>query len=367
MYANDEAPGDIDDPLDRAFGQNAQTFVGRVRYDLYSESHVGALVTNREFLDSHSRLAGFDGNFRLDDTHALYVRLFGTQHRDLEGVDTTGHLAELFLQKTGRNLSYHVGSYVLSPDFKTDVGFVRRTDERRGNVNVSYRWWPETWLISWGPQLNYERNHGFDGLLYDENVRASLNFQFVRNVGASASVNRDMERFGGVDFFKTRYRFNTNVSSSRVFGFGFGFNGGDEIFYDQVAPYLGYETGIFSIVAIRPGSRFRSEINLNTSRFTDPRNGDALVFDVKIVRALSTYQFTDRWLLRNIIEYNSFDTTLGLNVLVTYRVNAGTVFYVGYDDRYQQGDLIDDELFPTTDLERTNRAVFAKFQYLFRF
>ena len=115
---------------------------------------------------------------------------------------------------------------------------------------------------------------------------------------------------------------------------------------------------------------------MNTSRFTDPRAGDDVVFDVIIFRALTTYQFTNRFLLRNISEYNSFDKTLGLNFLFTYRVNAGTAFYVGYDDRYQQadhfefdpdGDGVFEQPFQTMDFTRTNRAVFTKFQYLFRF
>jgi len=65
-----------------------------------------------------------------------------------------------------------------------------------------------------------------------------------------------------------------------------------------------------------------------------------------------------------------------LNVLFTYRVNAGTVFYGGYDDHYQQadrlgndldGDGIDDPFLLTQDFRRTNRAIFMKVQYLFRF
>ena len=131
-------------------------------------------------------------------------------------------------------------------------------------------------------------------------------------------------------------------------------------------------------MTFRPVSRFQSEINLSTSRLTDPRNGDELVFDVKILRALSTYQFTDRLLFRNIAEYNTFDKTVGLNFLLTYRVNAGTAFYIGYDDRYQQadhivgddvdGDGVPDFLFPeNTTLQPTNRAVFTKIQYLFRY
>ena len=48
-------------------------------------------------------------------------------------------------------------------------------------------------------------------------------------------------------------------------------------------------------------------------------------------------------------------------------MNAGTVFFVGYDVHYQQGGLVDERLFPTTAFLRTNRAVFTKLQYLFRY
>jgi hypothetical protein len=127
---------------------------------------------------------------------------------------------------------------------------------------------------------------------------------------------------------------------------------------------------------VRPFSRLQSQININTSNLSNPFD-DTEVFDVKIYRALTTYQFTDRLLLRNILEYNTFSRTVAANVLFTYRVNSGTVFFIGYDDHYQQGDLILDsdgnaahlgnqELF-TTDLLQTNRAFFTKISYLFRY
>ena len=46
---------------------------------------------------------------------------------------------------------------------------------------------------------------------------------------------------------------------------------------------------------------------------------------------------------------------------------ACALFYLGYDDRYKQGRLISETLFPTTEYERTNRAIFTKLQYLFRY
>ena len=248
------------------------------------------------------------------------------------------------------------------------MGFVRRTDQRRANGNISYRWWPQTWLISWGPSARYGRSYAFDGVLEDEDRQIGVDFSFTNNLAFNTEVSRDMERFGGIDFDKTRYRLFGRMNTSRLFGFAVGYNLGDQIFYDSENPYLGRHHGIFSNINLRPIPRLRSEIGINTSHFTDTRNdANEVVFDVKIFRALTTYQFTDRFLLRNITEYNTFDKTLGLNFLVTYRVNSGTVFYIGYDDRYQQGDLIDDEFFPTTGLQRTNRAFFMKLQYLFRY
>ena len=377
MYANDEAAGDLADATDPRFaGQSATTFVGRVRYDLYSESFIGAIYTDRQLLESYNRVAGIDTNFRVGDTHSFGFRAAGSEDRDVDGVETTGHMLNANLRKSGRNLSYNLAWYDLSPDFDTDVGFLVRTDQRWGFANAAYLWWPESWLISWGPQVTYARGYNFDGVLEDEATTGGLQLNFARNIRTNFNASSILEQFGGIDFQKTRYSTFTTVSTSTRYAFGLGYNGGDQIFFDEEDPYLGYDRGVTVFINARVFPRLNSNININTNRFTDPRNGDDLVFDVKIVRALTTYQFTDRFLLRNITEFNTLDETLGLNFLFTYRVNAGTVFYVGYDDRYQQadrierdldGDGIDDRLFQTTATKRTNRAFFLKFQYLFRY
>lgn len=155
------------------------------------------------------------------------------------------------------------------------------------------------------------------------------------------------------------------MNTSRRVGLSASYWTGDQIrFVDD--PFLGADRQVNLVVNVRPFSRLQSEVSLNTSRFTDVRT-DTQVFDVKILRTRTTYQFTDRLLLRNIVEYDTFEKTLGGNVLASYRVNAGTVFFVGYDDHYRQGTQIEDRLFPTNAMLRTNRAVFTKLQYLFRY
>ena len=208
-------------------------------------------------------------------------------------------------------------------------------------------------------------------------MQASLNSTLANNISANVSVNRDMERYLGVNFDKLSYRAFGRISSSSRFSIGGFFQYGDEVRY-QENPFLGRGGSGGMFLTVRPVPRFQSQINVNSSRLMDPRNNDELIFDVTIVRALSTYQFTDRLTYRNIVEFNTLQRTTGLNMLFSYRVNAGTVFYIGYDDRYQQGSLIlgddldgdgvQDYLFPSvTTMQRTNRAFFTKFQYLFRY
>ena len=388
IYTNDEAASlEIDDPRSPAFDQSAQTFVGRVRYDLYPESFIGAVFTDRQYLDGVSRLAGIDSNFRLGATHSFGFRALRTDHLEEtdhlgenDGLQADGYLLDSGFRKRGRNLSYSLDASVVSPDFKTDVGFVRRTDMRRYEGDVEYEWWPQHWIISWGPEVRYGLNYNFDQVREDQNFRVQLGADFVNNLRYNFDIRQDMERYEGINFDKRRYGMFGNVNTFQVLTFGGGFDWGDEVYFDDSNPFLGRDTALRMFINFRPVSRFASNINITTSRFTDPhgffvpgvnegeRDENGLVFNVNIFRALNTYQFTDRFLLRNITEFNTYDQTLGLNFLLTYRVNSGTAFYIGYDDHYRQREQFDDQVNLTgTGYRQTNRAIFTKIQYLFRY
>jgi len=365
LFANDEAPGKRDDPSDPAFGRTAQFFVGRARYDLYAESYIGAIATDREFMDGYSRVGGIDARFRLGRASSISLQYAASQHRDEEGIERAGATTHLAYDRRGRNLSYGASLDTVDPDFRTDTGFVRRADTRTALANVSYRWWPESWVINWGPSVSYSRNYDFEGILQDEQSTLGVNAMLANSIVIVGNVNRDMERFLGTAFFKTRYSIGTGVNTSRKIGVGGLVSWGDDIFFSE-NPFLGDSLTALVFMNLRPMTRLNASINLITSRLTEPKT-NAELFDVKILRTFTTYQLTDRLLVRNIMEYNTFAKTLGANILVTYRVNAGTVFFVGYDDHYAQGDLIDAVRFPTRELQRTNRAFFTKLSYLFRF
>ena len=369
LVANDAAPGRGRDATDPAAGKNAQVFVGRARYDFYPESYVGTLVTDRQFLDGYSRAAGVDAQFRLGRTGQLNFIGFQTLNRAQDGTETSGPAWAVFLQKNGRNLRLSTLNGSTDPDLRTDLGFVRRVDTRSHRHTVGYRWWSEGWLINWGPRFTYERIWDFDWIAQDERFDTGLDFTFARNVTAGLVAERALERFAGVNFRKSTYGVRTSVNASRRVGVSGRLDWGDQIFFSD-QPFLGRGARVGLNITMRPVARLQTDMDLTTSRLVDTRGGNLEVFDIKLIRALTTFQFTERLLLRNITQYDTFAKTLRLNILATYRINAGTAFFLGYDDHYRQRDQFesfDDEVRLATDLLRTNRAVFTKLQYLFRY
>ena len=364
FVTDDEAPSRLADPTSPVFGRAAQSVIGRIRYDLYSQSYVGMIATTREFGADYNRIGGVDGRFRLGRTHSVSFSAVGSDHQDELRGQLSGPVVEFDFMRQARNLSYGVSHSSIDPDFHTETGFVPRVDIRRTDANVAYRWWPEATLLSWGPSFTYLRNYNHAGVLEDEQFRGDVNLEFVRNRRVSVGLSRDLERFGGIDFRKTAYSFRVGLSGP-IFTVTGGANRGDGIFFGK-HPFLGRSTDGNVGMYYRPTSRLWTELRTLFSRFVNPAN-DTKVFDLQIHRWRATYQFTDRLSIRHIMEHNTFSGTVGNNMLLTYRINAGTVAFLGYDDRYQRGFEINEMFFPTSQLERTNRAFFTKISYLFRY
>ena len=371
LAADDEAPGKRDDESDVAFGKTAQSVIGRYRYDLYGASYVGALVTDREFMDGYNRVMEVDGQFRVGSTNRFNFVMGRSQTREEDGTELSGPTGGVMWRHNGRNLSFTSFNWMTAPEFRNQSGFVRRVNEKTFRGDVSYRWWPENWLVNWGPRGGYQRNFDFDGTLQDEVASVGVNLSFAKSINAGAGLDRAMERFGGINFWKSNYSTAFSVNTSRLISFEGDFGWGDGIFF-SATPFLGRSWNGRILSSIRPFSRLQADLSLDFSHLDNPMIG-AEVFDVKIFRAFTTYQFTERFLFRNITEYNSFDKKLDTNILFTYRLNSGTVLFVGYDDHYQQGDFIDfgetlaERFLVASRLQRTNRAFFTKFSYLFRY
>jgi hypothetical protein len=367
LFADDEAPGRTDSPADPAFNKSARNVIGRYKYDLYRNAHVGALYTDREFMDNYSRLAAVDAALPFAGTRNIGYRFYKSD-QDENGVRRSGWAMEGTVRQNSRNLSWGAVTTWMSPEFASQLSFVRRVDTIDNRYNVSYKWYPEGWIRNWGPGFNVGWINDYDRVLQNStDWNPSVSFTFAKNITLSANVARTMELYRGIEFHKTNWEVSGNVNTSRTVLFSASLTNGDEIRFIE-DPFLGRLMDYSVTATFRPYSRLQSVLKVDGNRFRDPVN-HAHEFHVKIFRSTTTYQFTPRLLVRNIWEMNTglgSNHTTFENILLTYRVNSGTVFYLGYDDRFKEGNAINSQLFSDRTYQRTNRAIFTKLQYLFR-
>ena len=104
FLADDEAPGNVE-ASDPAYKQKAQNVLGRVKYDLYRNAHVGMIFTDREFMNDYSRLFGADTAMRLGETGNFGYRFYKSD-RDESGVRKTGWATEMSIRQSGRHLNW---------------------------------------------------------------------------------------------------------------------------------------------------------------------------------------------------------------------------------------------------------------------
>lgn len=454
IIASDNAPGNFSkedrlDPFQRTLveryaDRNAFIGVARVKRDIGKENSIGMMFTSYNFNDKHNQLLSFDSRFKLDKQTALQVQVTGTtskrcffepefdsQANPLQTAQNRHICRSTFNQyrvgnafgyvvsynKNARHYNFGFGAVGRMKDFRSDVGFSRRTNTNNhyayGGYNSEPN--PKGKLVSWNINTNNGINYDWKGRIQALNngTRAFFNFQrqtffgfgfdnyyekiYEEEFGLKRIVNR-----GGA-FFGAPERSTNNKSifagggstPSKKFSFemymnynigshDYDFGGGPK--FQRVSPaYLAYladpnrdpdnppgldpgaANGLYleTYFTYKPINKL--EIRLNYTKSTLRRQDTKqLAFDDNIYSLRSTYQFTRFLFARTRIDYDSLAASVRGQFLFGWTPSPGTAFYAGYnDDAYYRGyDDFTGQYIPT--YHRNSRKVFIKFSYLFR-
>jgi hypothetical protein len=409
---DDESPGKSVLAGDPLAGKRAWFSTVRVNRDLGAQSTLGFIYTDREFEDSYSRVGGVDGRFKLTDNWALTFQGVTSATFDAEEDERlAGPAYNVELSRSGRQLFYKVEYSDVSPGFRTDSGFVRRSDIRQFQHFVDYQFRPEgKYLISWGPEFNTEAVFDHTGTRLDLTQDTEMRWEFVGRTNLGLFYNWDRERLRPEDFEELPE--NRDFSRNRK-GFFFSTS-----YFSQVtgrvnyawgtrinfsppegqAPVLATLTSADAEVTVRPTTPLRIDNTYILSRLRERGNG-ASIFNNHILRSKWNYQFNRELSLRVILQYNSvlanpefssFQTTKNFNAdfLITYLLNPGTALFIGYNGNAQnlspdlflcEGPGIERAGCPDLGADSTallrprNRYIndakqfFVKFSYLYRF
>ncbi len=383
LAIDDRAPGQRLDPSHAAYEDRTGIGVLRVQRELPRQSNVGFIATTRSFGGSESRVFGVDGRYKMSDTVVLTGQAVASENRPMEGASLDGSAFSLELDRSGRTWGAFVSYEDVSRDFRTPLGFVRRTDLRQVHPFARYTYFRENSpLVSIRNELSGRALWDHSGVLQDWEVGPEIEFEFKGPTELSFEYSEVMERFEGTEFRKSGTGLRAETGWLKWLELGAEVGRSDDIVYEPaagLAPYLAKSTGAELSLTLKPIAPLRID---QAYLFTRLSTGGAHVVDNHILRTRASYQFTRELSLRAIVDYSAVlpdETLIALgrekrftsDFLVTYLVNPWTALYIGYTDGYAnlEIDPIGRDRLRVTDspFHSTGRQLFVKLSYLFRF
>lgn len=404
---------------ERFFGKNANDFILRVKRDVGKENHIGIQATSSNFIERHNQLMGVDGRFRLDPQSTFSFHVAGTHSRrffydpDLNrnlyrNGNGVGYAA--IYEKSKRNLFYVASAVGRSRDYRSDLGFTRRTNTNALEFFIRKQTEPKpkatmtSWNVSSPVSLRFDNAGRIQS--WSQGARAFFNFQRQTFFGAGADFYYDRlfeEEFGarrtatrsgafaGNDPERSTYNktlfFGGGTRPSKKYGFeafftmqrgAFDFDGGGGPKFERVSaaarqfgqgaprdPGAANGWDINSSVRYQPTDALNLTLDY-TKSYLRRRDTNQLAYNTNIYALRATYQFTRFTFARARLDYDTLGGRAASQFLVGWTPNPGTAFYVGYNDDVNYRGYSPITGLYEDSLTRNGRTFFIKMSYLFR-
>lgn len=153
MVASDNGPGNFVggerlNPNNFPFlDKNAYIGVLRLKRDIGKQNHLGILATSYNFIQKHNQVLAIDGRFRSNDQTTTSFQLIGTTSRNhffnanenkrtYRTGNGLGYSANHSV--SGRNWGWEFGGEGFTRDYRTDVGFLGRTNSNFNYAFIRY-------------------------------------------------------------------------------------------------------------------------------------------------------------------------------------------------------------------------------------
>lgn len=417
--------------IEEFIDKNAYFGVLRLKRDFGAANNVGFFATARTFPKNRNFTGGFDGTFRFNPKTVMTFQVLGTHTRNSFYNPNEDNVK----YRTGNGVGYYFSMdyttdrhgwfaevFGRSKDYRTDVGFTRRTNtntvffanrfstESNPKAKIIRANWNQfaRYVYDW----NGRRQDGLVGNNFNLTLQGNTFIYTEFGVGfeklyedefgpkRNLAVNRNGAFFGAPIRTTTQPYFSVNVNKTfskqlSLYGFvgsifnAFDFDFGAGNKYPRVSPayldfleryqqnpqtageYPGLDPGKGWQFDVNVGGEYKPidplRISLDYTKSRLRRNDNKQVaFDTNIFSLRSTYQFTRFVFTRLRLDYDTLRANASGQFLFGWNPNPGTAFFVGYNDNFNYGGFspITGQFEP--GFERNSRTFFIRASYLFR-
>jgi hypothetical protein len=329
----------------------------RVKRNLFSNSSIGAIVTNKQSNGSdYSRLAGLDGNFWFSPAlkgELLLAHTFNPAGKDNDSVG----IGRLMFSR--QNVVADVRYYAVGPDFAPEMGFVTQNDLRRASAEAGYTHWinrkgVRNVLYSGALVHDAFYDHGF--LARRATVGADVTLESNDKVGYGYGPSRERIivpfSVGPItiqpgDYANRSHEVSFESNASRpVSGI---------VNYSLIDYWGGTRRQVLLSTTAHPTANLAVDV-IYTYNTVDHPGG---AFDTTTISNRVLYAFTTDLFVKSYVQWNDLDKRLSANLLVGWEYRPGSEIYLVYNE-------IQDR-FQSPHLAPRDRILLAKWTYKFRF
>jgi hypothetical protein len=324
--------------------------------------YAGLLLSDTEYGNDHNRVAGGDFSLKRGEHVSMNGSFLSSHSRTPTGETSNGIGTQGTLFYNSRR--FVVGGQLEHYDrgFRMDTAFINRVGLTRGWQYQDLNFYPSHPRFQWIKRINpffwlaaaKDRVQGGTEAFY----LPALRFNFTRAGFLRLDHGTGHETFAGRRFDVGRTMIDGSVQILRWLNIGGNAQKGPAIFYDADAPFQGYQRRAGVRVGLQPNSRVNSNTSYSFVSFSNRSTGEH-VYDVHIVNMRNSYQFSPRFFVRAIAQFDSSRERVLTDFLASYELSPGTVVHAGYGSLY--GTSHEDLHFD--GYRATARAFFFKASY----
>ena len=317
---------------------------------LFARSNIGVFFINREtfedydFLeeeDRYNRVVGLDYNLQTADN--TWVGRFYA-HKSFQPDDNKGNYsASANLAFNSRYWNLQSDLVYVDDDFRSDLGFIRRTDIFKPTVRAERVFWPSSRRINnhrfgifansiFRPTLDYQKTDRFvrAGWEVEFQDQAQLEVEYFNQFIFLTEEFDPTDTEGGVPLPANQgYTFDSagiEYESNRAQTFSYAFNTSYGEFFNGTR----FSVGAQAVLLIQPKVQIRLAMNYDGLRLPDPYP-DA---DLWLLSPSFDITFSKSIFWSTIFQYSNQRDNLGINSRLQWRFAPLSDLFLVYNDNY---------------------------------
>ncbi|HRJ84227.1 MAG TPA: carbohydrate binding family 9 domain-containing protein [Ignavibacteria bacterium] len=357
----------------------------RLRKSLKGSSYIGFIGTDHETGDSYNRVVGLDGSFNFAGKYYFNWQALGYFTKELNdsaiysnstainsvgndagfnGESLSGFGGTFALVRSSRNWNGEVFLNIAPPEARRELGYMSKNDFRELGMWHGYTIYPHNSVfLRIEPNFNTGVQYSYDGKIKEQWLVPQFYIQFKHQINLSGgylAINN--ENYYDV-YHKNVNRgwLNININTSSFVTGGAFYELGKYIVRFEEPSYIGWGFNAEAWMTIKPINNLVLENNYSYFELSKEKSAEKL-YSGYIFRNKTSFQFTRRFFLRLVMQYDSFNRSFDIDPLFSYKWNPFTIFYIG--STHNLADIGKSQNHGR--FLETQRQFFAKFQYLFK-